>query len=99
MRHKVEDQWGCCHGRSEDEDETVFPETLEEVFVGEDEERQERDQNERRQTVGDIGVQADTKDESSQKEGAEAFGAQAFEKEIERKGQEKRHHDSPKANA
>lgn len=89
---------GCGSYRSaEDEGQTMLPEALEEVFVGEDEEGEKRDEDEGRQAIGDVGVDADAEDETGKQEGADALGTEALPEEVKSEGEEAGHHDGPEA--
>jgi len=92
------------HGSGSDEgteqkDEAMFPEALEELFVRKHEYWEEEYQNEWSYPKGDVGMESETKNEAGNKEVMPLVGTESTKEEIEGKGQEKSHHNGPEANA
>ncbi len=100
LRVKVEvvEHRGSRDKGAESKSERVLPITLEKTFICQEERREECDDNERRKSEGNVGVDADTKKESGKKKIAQAARPEAFEEKIERESEKKSHHDRPKTN-
>ncbi len=77
----------------------MFPETTEEGFVGERQEGEEEDQDERGEPEGYIGVESGPEEETRKEEGKEFPGPESAEEEEEGKGKQERDHDRPEADA
>lgn len=99
MRDKVENQRSGCEEGAKNKDESMLPKALEEIFVRQNEERKDGDQDKGGQAISDIGMKPDTKDQSGNKESAKTFGAETLEEEIKSKREEERHHDGPEADS
>ncbi len=69
---------------SENEYERVFPVLRKEISIGDDAAECREDEDEGRDTEGDVGVEPETEDETAYKERDEAFGTETAEEKIER---------------
>lgn len=78
---------------SENKDDRMLPVALEKILVGHHEEWYEENENEWRETEGDIGMEAETEYESGKKKIDQLSGPQPAEEEIKGEGEEKRCHD------
>lgn len=78
---------------SENEYERVFPVLRKEISIGDDAAECREDEDEGRDTEGDVGVEPETEDETAYKERDEAFGAETAEEKIEREREKEWHHD------
>lgn len=70
--------------RGEDEGECVLPEPSEEVFVREYEKWKEEDENEWREAKGDVGMEPEAEEKSSENERSDFLRSESAEEKIER---------------
>lgn len=97
MCREFVDDWRGRDRHAKEKDKRVFPIELQKSSVGYYASERRDDEDEGRYAEGDIGVEAETEDESGKEERNETFGAESAEEEIEGKREEKRHHDGAKA--
>jgi len=94
----IEHRRGGDESRQQKE-RSLFPETAEKIFVGEEERREEDDEDEGSDTESDIGVQPEPEEEPGEEEIAEFPGAQSAEEKVERESDDEGGHDGSEADA
>jgi len=95
--HEFIDHGGDSNNHSDREDERVFPVALQKFPVGRHTTERHDDEYERRNAEGDIGVEAETEDESAYEKREKTFGAKRAKEKVKRKRKNERYHDGAKA--
>lgn len=81
------------------ENQDLFPEIPDKMFLGDEQEKQKSDDDGRGDAESDIGVEAQPENESGENEIGIFFGPQSLEQEIGRKSKNHRHHDGAETDA
>ncbi len=88
---------GDENGDAENQD--LFPEIFEEMFLGDEHKKQKGDDDGRRDAEGDVGVEAQAANQTGNQEVGIFLGAETPQQEIEREGKDKRGHYGAEADA
>ncbi len=89
--------WARGDAGGENKYESVLPKSLEEIFVGKNQNRKKENEDEWCETKRDIGMETETEEDSCKKERKDFPGAKSAKEKIEREGEEEGRHDGSEA--